>query len=187
MGSYSRGILSPLRLPFRHVRGADLKEVRAAVVLEHDPEKWKPAFRRIPAPSGCESVNQFNLKQFRSLISHACARCDASSLWFLALRRSRRRWANSGPRIIDFLLGNFGGRRFIGVIKGPLPVYFFLGRRTFVLLGLKGREHHLRGNSSAQAGDNRSRLNEFPHHAAHHRRHPATHSPNAWRAARLSP
>src|SRR5271155_2382090 len=59
MGSYSRGILSPLRLPFRHVREADSDEARgsgplaearapststesARVFLEHHSAKRKP-------------------------------------------------------------------------------------------------------------------------------------------------
>jgi hypothetical protein len=35
-------------------------------VLEHDPEKWQPVFRKDHGPSKCRSANRFNLKRLRS-------------------------------------------------------------------------------------------------------------------------
>jgi hypothetical protein len=40
--------------------------LRSAPGLEHDPEKWKPAFQKDRAPPKSWSGNRFNLKRLRS-------------------------------------------------------------------------------------------------------------------------
>ncbi len=53
---------------------AEVIVIRA--VAEHDPQKWKPVFRKDHAPLRYQNANRFNLKRWRSSsqIMPACYR-----------------------------------------------------------------------------------------------------------------
>src|SRR5271154_24917 len=103
------------------------------------------------------------------------ARIIAWRLLLLLGRGRILRRANRRPRIVDLLVGNLLGRRFIGVIDGLLPVDFLLGRRRPVR-SFEGREREalwrdpnasLCGSSLHPQGEDRSRIDEFPQRVSH--------------------